>query len=245
MTEAIFRTDAYLASIEATVIAADERGIILDRTVCYAAGGGQPGDTGTIESSVGILPISTAIFADDTKTAIVHVVAEGVARPPIGDRVTVTIDWPTRFDRMRMHTALHLLSVVLPYPVTGGSIGAEEGRLDFDIPEPTLDRDALQARLDQLVEDNHPVSTEWITDTELDANPSLVKTMSVQPPRGTGRIRLVRIGKPDASIDLQPCGGTHVRSTAEIGRVLISKIEKKGKLNRRVRLVFADNAPSP
>ncbi|TBW33630.1 alanyl-tRNA editing protein [Siculibacillus lacustris] len=237
-----FRDEPYRTSIEATVIGIGERGgLILDRTIFYPTGGGQPGDRGVLTAADGAATgIATTVWEDAEKTVIAHVAIEDMAVPAIGTPVRLDLDWPRRHRLMRMHTALHLLSVVLPYPVTGGSIGEDEGRLDFDIPEADFDRDALNARLAELVAANHPVSTEWITDAELDAAPELVKTMSVAPPRGSGRIRLLRIGTPEASIDLQPCGGTHVAATGEIGRVEIVKIEKKGKINRRVRIRFVD-----
>ena len=158
-----------------------------------------------------------------------------VPRPATGERINAAIDWDTRYRRMRMHTALHLLSAALPYAVTGGSVGDAEGRLDFDIPEAGLDKDEITAKLAAMIAADAPVSTRWITDQELESNPSLVKTMSVMPPMGSGRVRLVEI----AGLDLQPCGGTHVRRTSEIGAVRVTQIEKKGKQNRRVRIAFA------
>ena len=245
MTETLFRDNAYLETAEAKVVAVTETGgIILDRTIFYPTGGGQPGDRGHFECADGRrMAIANTVYADADKIAIAHLPADGETPPAIGETVKLTIDWPLRYARMRMHTAMHLLSVVLPYAVTGGSVGETEGRLDFDIPDPTIDKDDIERRLSSLIRADHPVSTEWISDAELDANPGLVKTMSVAPPRGAGRVRLVRIGRPKASVDLQPCGGTHVRSTTEIGDIAITRIEKKGKLNRRVRLGFASEAP--
>jgi len=241
MTEPLFRDDAYRTMLEAKIVGVTEAGgLITDRTIFYAMGGGQPGDTGTFTLADGrILPITTTVYEDSSKTRIVHMPVGEATLPAIGETVQMQLDWAGRHGRMRMHTALHLLSVVLPYAVTGGAIGETEGRLDFDIPDPNLDLDAIQAQLQALVAADHAVTTEWITDAALDANPGLVKTMSVQPPRGSGRIRLVRIATGDTTIDLQPCGGTHVRTTAEVGPVIVTKIEKKGKLNRRVRLAFA------
>ena len=235
-TELLFRDDAYLAKAEAIVLGLTERGgIRLDRTVFYATGGGQPGDFGTLTRADGTtLPISTAVWNDAAKSEIAHVPPEGADLPVAGEAVSIAIHWPTRYERMRIHTALHLLSVALPYPVTGGSIGDGEGRLDFDIPDAGLDKDALTAKLMAMVATNAAVTERWITDAELDANPALVKTMSVQPPRGSGRVRLVEI----EGIDLQPCGGTHVRRTGEIGGVAVTQIEKKGKQNRRVRIAL-------
>mgnify|MGYP001766254144 CR=1 FL=1 len=238
-TVPLFRDDAYAATCEAVVVGrGDKGGILLDRTIFYPTGGGQPGDRGVLVWADGTeTGITTTVWDDDAKTLIAHVATEDMPIPEPGTRVTARLDWDRRSKLMRMHTALHLLSVVLPFAVTGGAVGEDEGRLDFDIPEADLDRDALDARLADLVAADHPVSFEWITDAELDAQPELVKTMSVAPPRGSGRVRLVRIGA-ETIVDLQPCGGTHVRSTGEIGRFQIVKIEKKGKINRRVRIRF-------
>ena len=166
---------------------------------------------------------------------IAHVPVAGAPALKVGDAITAAIDWDKRYARMRMHTALHLLSAVLPYAVTGGSVGDSESRLDFDIPEAGLDKDAITAKVAEMIASNAPVGSRWITDAELDANPGLVKTMSVKPPTGTGRVRLIEI----SGLDLQPCGGTHVRATGEIGAVRVTQIEKKGKQNRRVRLALA------
>jgi misacylated tRNA(Ala) deacylase len=208
-------------------VAVDGTHVTLDQTVFYPAGGGQPGDTGML----GAAKVLDTIKGDNE--TIVHV-CEGTL-PVVGDSVMATLDWDRRYTMMRMHTALHLLSVVIPLPVTGGSIGVEKSRLDFDMPDAPEDKQAIEDALNAMIADDHAVTTEWITDAELEANPGLVKTMSVQPPKGQGRVRLVRIGE----VDLQPCGGTHVTSTAEIGKVRLGKIEKKGKQNRRVSLLFA------
>jgi misacylated tRNA(Ala) deacylase len=233
MTEPLFREDAYLRSSPATIVAVTpEGGIALDRTVFYAQGGGQPGDTGRLVRQDGSrIEVANTVYGPDRST-IFHLPVAGSAAPTLGETVTVELDWDKRLPRMRVHTALHLLSVVLPYPVTGGSIGDGEGRLDFDIQEAGLDKTELTEKLQALVDRDAPVSFRWITDEELDANPGLVKTMSVKPPRGSGRVRLVEI----EGIDLQPCGGTHVRRTGEIGTVIVSDVEKKGKQNRRVRI---------
>ena len=232
----LFRDDAYARFTTAVVTAVSEKGVMLDRTVFYAMGGGQPGDVGTMSLADGRTPaIVNAVWNDDAKTEVAHVLSPDSAPPAIGETVTVSLDWPRRYARMKVHTALHLLSVALPYPVTGGSIGDGEGRLDFDIPDAGLEKDAITEILAGMVARNAPVSERWITDAELDANLALVKTMKVQPPRGSGRVRLVEI----AGIDLQPCGGTHVRSTGEIGTVAVTQIEKKGKQNRRVRIALA------
>jgi misacylated tRNA(Ala) deacylase len=236
-TECLFREDAYLKDCEATVVAVNpDGGVLLDRTVFYAVSGGQPADRGTLAGAAGEpIAVANVVFTDPGKTLIAHVPAPGAPPLAVGDTVKAAIDWPLRHARMRMHTALHLLSAVLPYPVTGGSIGEAESRLDFDIPEAGLDKDAITAKLAEMIAANASVTSRWITDDELAANPSLVKTMSVKPPVGTGRVRLIEI----AGFDLQPCGGTHVRSTAEIGAVRVTQIEKKGKQNRRVRLALA------
>jgi misacylated tRNA(Ala) deacylase len=232
-TKLVFRDDWHARAVEARVIAVTDRGgIILDRTVFYATGGGQPGDRGLLRRADGSgIVVATAVWDDPLKSVVAHVPVEGSAIPTVGETVTAALDWPVRLLRMRMHTCLHLLSVALPFPVTGGSVGDGEGRLDFDIPQ-TIEKEDVQAQLDALLASPAAVSDRWITEAELDANPGLVKTMSVQPPRGAGRIRLVEI----AGLDLQPCGGTHVRDTAEIGRAEVAAVEKKGKLNRRVRI---------
>lgn len=238
MTAFLFRDDSYLRSTEATITALDaEGGIILDRTIFYAASGGQPGDCGRMTLGDGtVVAIETAIHPDGDKTQIVHRPAEGSSAIAVGDTVLAEIDWERRYKMMRMHTALHLLSVVFAYPVTGGSIGEDKGRLDFDMPDVPDDLAGLEARLNALVAGEYAVSHEWITDAEMAANPALIKTMNVKPPMGQGRVRLIRIG----DVDLQPCGGTHVGNTREIGRLALGKIEKKGKQNRRVSLLFAE-----
>lgn len=240
MTEStafLFRDDAYLKSAEAKVTGITaEGGIVLDQTIFYATSGGQPGDSGRLTLADGtIVTLATAIHPDGDKTAIVHVPAESRLMPGIGDNVLVQLDWDRRYRMMRMHTALHLLSVVFPFPVTGGQIGEDKGRLDFDMPEVPDNLNALQQQLNAMVAADHPVTTEWITDAEMEAKADLIKTMKVKPPMGQGRVRLVRIG----DVDLQPCGGTHVARTGEIGKLALGKIEKKGKQNRRVSLLFS------
>ena len=232
-TQFVFRDDAYARSCIARVVEVrPEGGVVLDRTVFYPHGGGQPGDGGLLRfpGREGTRVVDTRYTPD--RERIVHVMAPGSDPLAVGDEITAELDWETRFPRMRIHTALHLLSVVLPFPVTGGAIGDGEGRLDFDLPEGGQDKAALSEQLRELVARDAAVTQSWITDAELDANPALVKTMSVQPPRGSGRIRLVAI----EGIDLQPCGGTHVARTGEIGRVSVTDIEKKGRQNRRVRI---------
>lgn len=239
MTTPLFREDAYLHEAQGTVTAhTAEGGIVLDATIFYPQGGGQPGDSGRLSWSEGALTVATTIkgAGDD----IVLVPAEPSPLPPVGTVVTQSLDAGRRLRHMRVHTALHLLSVVIPLPVTGGSIGAEKGRLDFDMPEAPDDKAALEQTLNDLIERDLEVTTQWITDAELQANPGLVKTMSVKPPMGAGHVRLVRIGTADEQVDLQPCGGTHVARTGEIGPVRLGKIEKKGKQNRRVSLHLDD-----
>jgi misacylated tRNA(Ala) deacylase len=234
-TSLLFRRDAYLAEAKARVIAIRDGMLVLDQTLFYAASGGQPSDHGRITRSDGLsFPLAEARFLDPAKTIIGHVLAEGAADMQEGQDVTLSLDIERRMKLMRMHSALHLLSVALPYPVTGGAVGTEEGRLDFDIPDAGLDKDAITESLNALIAKHADITDRLITDAELDANPTLVKTMSVKPPRGTGTIRLVEI----AGLDLQPCGGTHVRNTREIGQMAVTSIEKKGKLNRRVRIAF-------
>jgi misacylated tRNA(Ala) deacylase len=236
MTELLFRDNPYLAETKAQVVAINAKnGIVLDRTVFYAQGGGQPGDSGSLWHRGAPIPIATAVYSED-KRDVVHLPLEPDLLPQPGEELTAAIDWVRRHRHMRIHTGLHLLSVVLPYPVTGGAIGADEGRLDFDVEGDLPRKEEIEERLNALVAADHDVTAEWISDDELLANPGLVKTMKVKPPTGTGRVRLVRIG----TIDLQPCGGTHVRSTAEIGRLAVGKIESKGKQNRRVRIGFAE-----
>ena len=239
-TEQLYRADAYLRDCAATVLAVNDRGgIVLDRTVFYASAGGQPGDKGLLEiDGAGTCPIATTVYDADTAT-IVHVPAEGGALPAAGQGVRAVLDWDNRTKLMRMHTCLHLLCALVKFPVTGGQVGSDEGRLDFDIEDASaVDKDRLTADLNALVAADHPVTQRWITDEELDANPALVRTMAVQPPRGSGKVRLVLIGD-NGAIDMQPCGGTHVNRTGEIGTVAVTKIEKKGKLNRRIRVAFA------
>lgn len=238
MTTPLFRDDAYLREADATVLAhTPEGGIVLDASVFYATSGGQPGDSGQIQWDGGRMAIATAVKVEGGGIALVP--AEPLALPPVGARLRQRIDWDRRHRHMRVHTALHLLSVVIPLPVTGGQIGADKGRLDFDMPEAPADVPALEAALNALIARDLAVTDSWISDAELLANPGLVKTMSVMPPMGQGRVRLVRIGDETAQVDLQPCGGTHVARTAEIGRVEIGKIEKKGRQNRRVTLILS------
>ncbi len=232
MTERLFLEDPRAVRADATVVTAGDGGIVLDRTVFYARSGGQPGDRGTLRWEGGEVPITEAVKGEGE--AVLHLPPPGAALPPAGVAVEAEIDWTRRHRLMRMHTTLHLLCSLLPGAgVTGGSVGEERSRLDFDLRE-SPDRAALEEGLNALIAAGHPVSFEWVEESVLDSSPDLVRTLSVQPPRGSGRLRLVRIGVGSPPIDLQPCGGTHVASTAEIGRVAIQKIENKGRQNRRV-----------
>ena len=235
MTEELFREDAYLKSCTARVTAVDEAGIRLDRTVFYPTGGGQPGDTGVLRRTDG----STVAIADTRKGKehgdIVHVPAAGQPPLAVGDEVTAELDWDRRYRHMRMHTSLHLLCAAVPAGVTGGQIGDQRSRLDFDAGELVLDKAAIADKVNALIAANHTVAPRWISDEELAAKPELVRTMSVKPPTGYGKVRLLDI----AGIDLQPCGGTHVRATGEIGPIVVEKIESKGKRNRRVVIALA------
>jgi misacylated tRNA(Ala) deacylase len=236
MTELLFRDDPYLRSCNARATAADASGIRLDRTVFYAMGGGQPGDTGLLRAPSGA-PIA---IVDTIKGAlpdeVIHVPAPGTALPEPGTELIAKIDWGRRYRLMRMHTCLHLLCGVVPGAVTGGQVSDGRGRLDFDVPGSSLDKEAIAGRLNALIGEAHPVGPRWIADEELAVQPELVRTMSVKPPIGTGRVRLIEI----SGVDLQPCGGTHIRNTAEIGPVTVAKIENKGRQNRRVILAFAE-----
>ena len=237
MTEFLFRDDAYLRETPARVVAVTpDGGIVLDRTVFYAASGGQPADTGVLRRNDGAeVRIGATVHPEGDKTAIVHVPAEGQPILVEGDELVAAIDWERRLKLMRMHTTLHLITVVFPYPITGAAVGEDKGRVDFNMPEPPEDVAGLESQLNEMVTAGHRVTTEWITDEEMAANPGLIKSMNVKPPVGQGRVRLVRIG----GVDLQPCGGTHVANTREIGPLKLGKIEKKGAINRRVSVVFA------
>lgn len=232
----IFRDDAYCKSCEATVVGTDEQGIRLDRTVFYPTGGGQPGDTGVLRLTGG----GTVRIVDTRKGAdhedVVHIPEPGAALPAPGTKVTAEIDWELRHRRMRIHSCLHLLCAVITGDVTGGQIGDNKGRLDFNLPDTSLDKEEITANLNRLIAEDHPVVPRWISDDELAANPQLVRTMSVKPPSGAGQVRLLEI----AGVDLQPCGGTHVARTGEIGPVVVTKIENKGRQNRRVNIAFAE-----
>ena len=227
-TKELFRDDSYLQSCTTTVTAIGENCVFVDQTVFYPLGGGQPGDTGTIRWDGGSAKIIDARYIDGD---IGHVLEDGAERPAVASVVELTLDWERRYVHMRMHTAMHLLGSILQYGVTGGNISAAKSRLDFDMTD-TVDKEAVSEALAALVAADHAVSCHWISEEELDANPDLVRTMSVQPPRGKGAIRLLEI----EGVDLQPCGGTHVRSTSEVGAIRIGKVEKKGRQNRRVNI---------
>lgn len=236
MVELIFRDDAYARSCTATVTAVDERGIRLDRTVFYANSGGQPGDTGVLRWPGGGVAIIDTIKGDGGPDDIIHVPEPGAALPVEGAPVEAEIDWKRRHRHMRMHTLLHLVCAVVPGSITGAQVGADKSRVDFNVPAESLDKDAIAAAVNRLVAEDRPVTPRWITDEELAAQPDLVRTMTVKPPTGYGRVRLLDI----AGVDLQPCGGTHVARTSEIGEVEVVKIENKGKQNRRVVVALKD-----
>ncbi|MCL4801128.1 MAG: alanyl-tRNA editing protein [Burkholderiales bacterium] len=236
MTRLLYRDDAYLQRCETQVASVDARGIRLEATVFYAAAGGQPGDSGVLRLADGATVAIVDAIPGEAPDEVIHVPAPGVGAPAVGTPVVAEIDWPRRYRHMRLHTCMHLLCAAVPYPVTGGQIAADRARLDFDTQGEALDKDRLSARLNELVAGAHPVAPRWISEAELAANPQLVRTMSVKPPAGQGRVRLLEID----GVDLQPCGGTHVRNTSEIGRVAVLKIESKGRRNRRVVVGFVE-----
>jgi len=237
-TEAVFREDAYAATLDARVVDITDAGaIILDRTIFYATSGGQPGDTGLLIRPDGSRVVIAGTVTGETKDDILHLPGEGQAVPTVGENVILSIDWDRRFKLMRMHAACHLLSVIVPFGITGAAVSEDDSRVDFDLPETGYTKEDVSAKLMELVRADHPVFTRWITQDELSANPALVKSKNVRPPAGAGRIRLVCIGD-GASVDSQPCGGTHVARTGEVGEIHIAKIEKKGRENRRFRIRF-------
>lgn len=241
-TVAVFREDAYRAEEQANVLAVNERGgIILDRTIFYATSGGQPGDTGFLVRKDGSRVAIAATVTGETKDEIIHIPAAGEAAVAEGESVGLSLDWPRRHLLMRMHTACHLLTVVCPFPITGASVAEDDSRVDFDLPDTGYTKELVTERLMELVRADHPVFTRLITDAELQAQPGLVKSKNVRPPTGTGQIRLVCIGE-EGVVDSQPCGGTHVARTGEVGEIHIAKIEKKGRENRRFRIRFG---PAP
>lgn len=239
----LFRDDPYKVEADAVVLAAGPEGILLDRSLFYPNGGGQPGDSGSLSWDGGSIAIIDARKAEplvERGEQVLHIPAPDAPLPPVGAKVTQRIDWERRHRHMRMHTTLHLLCAVVPGAVTGGQVGADRSRLDFDVPSASLDKDQIEAAVNELIAADHPVRERTITDAELEATPDLVRTMSVKPPTGSGSVRLLQIGTDDAIIDLQPCGGTHVARTGEIGGITIVKIENKGKQNRRVQLALRD-----
>ncbi len=236
MTEMVFYEDSYLTELEATVTAVDGNVLELDRTLFYPLGGGQPGDTGWVVSDSGERYVISDTKKGPEYGAIHHLLESTNHGFSQGERVRTGIDWDRRYAHMRMHTAMHLLGSLIPVPVTGGSVGAIKSRLDFDMGDLVLDKDELTKQMNELIKAGHEIVFESMTEAELDENPGLVRTMSVQPPRGVGDIRMVRV----QDVDFQPCGGTHINNTAEIGPVRVSKIENKGKKNRRFHLVFED-----
>ena len=235
MTALLFREDAYLRDCEAEVVGVDERGIRLDRTVFYPQGGGQPGDSGKLRLGDGRSLVIADTRKGDGVEEVLHIPAPGAFLPSVGDTVTAAIDWDRRYRLMRIHTCLHLVCAVVPGAVTGGQIADGKGRLDFDVPGDALDKAAITARLNALIAADHPAVPRWIGDEELAARPELVRTMSVKPPTGQGRVRIIDI----PGVDLQPCGGTHLARTGEIGPVEVTKIENKGRQNRRIVIAFA------
>lgn len=234
-THLLFRDDAYLRSSPASILAVEPGQVHLDRTIFYPLGGGQPGDRGTLQTADGRIFQVTDTRKGETPNSVIHLVPEGPAVLTIGTAVTATLDWDYRYRLMRMHTCMHLLCAIVPGAVTGGQISDGKARLDFDVPGDSLDKDQIAVRLNQLIQEGHRVEPRWITDEELMAKPELIRTMTVKPPTGAGRVRLLDI----IGVDLQPCGGTHVRNTAEIGPVVVTKIENKGRQNRRVNIAFA------
>jgi misacylated tRNA(Ala) deacylase len=234
-TELLFRTDAYLRTASAQVVAVDERGIVLDRTIFYPTGGGQAGDTGVLSRENGERIAVVDTRKGEAIDSVLHVAAAATPQPEPGETLTLEIDWQRRYALMRLHTALHVLSCVVVAPVTGGNIAPDKARLDFDIDMRLLDAERIERETNSLIARGVETETVWISDQELDARPELVKTMSVQPPRGAGRVRLLRI----PGIDLQPCGGTHVRNIAEIGAIRVLRIRSEGKRNKRVEIALA------
>lgn len=239
MTQKLYLEQPYEKEFQAEVVAVEENKIKLNQSLFYPTSGGQPGDSGNLQAANQNLQIETTL-KDKESDEVVHVLAEGCPIPSVGEQVTGQIDWETRYKHMRMHTSMHLLCSLIEGDATGGQIGPEKSRLDFNVPSGAYDKEELTEKLNKLIEQDHPVSTSWITDEELEANPGLIRTMSVKPPMGTGKVRVVQIGTDDNVVDFQPCGGTHVKSTSEIGRIRVSKIENKGKQNRRFHIVFEE-----
>lgn len=238
MTAFLFRDDAYLKDCAAVITAIDERGFQTDATIFYPMGGGQPGDIGRFVLESGEIVEIADTRKGDGPDGILHVPGSGSAALKVGAKGRLEIDWERRHRLMRMHTCLHLLSVLVPFPVTGGQVSDGKGRLDFDMADSIPDKDTLTTKLNDLIAADHAVTARWITDEELLNSPDLVKTMAVKPPMGLGKVRLIEIAGLDKPLDLQACGGTHVQHTGEIGPVAVRKIENKGKQNRRVSIEF-------
>jgi len=235
VTDLLFRDDAYLRNSTASVVGVDGAHIQLDRTIFYPLGGGQPGDRGTLQLPGGQLFQVVDTRKGETPNSVIHMIEGDAALLKVGSPVTTSLDWDYRYRLMRLHTCMHLLCAVVPGAVTGGQISDGKARLDFDVPSASLDKDEITAKLNALIQANHAIETRWVTDEEMADRPDLVRTMSVKPPMGTGRVRLLHI----VNVDLQPCGGTHVRNTGEIGPVVVTKIENKGRQNRRINVAFA------
>ena len=239
MTIPLFGDDAYLKKASAKIVGfAEESGVVLEETIFYPTGGGQPGDIGSLEINDKSYSVQHTVKGNNGD--IVLILEHGFEGLSIGDTGVQILNWEVRYAHMKVHSALHLLSVVIPLPVTGGAITAQKGRLDFNMPDAIENKDELTDQLNQLIQGDYEITESWISDEELQANPGLVKTMSVKPPGGAGKVRLIRIGNDDEQIDLQPCGGTHVKRTSEIGKMYLGKMQKKGQLNRRVNINFSD-----
>ena len=236
MTQEIFRDDAYAKSCEATVLAVEQRGVVLNRTIFYYEAGGQPGDTGSLTKTDGTVVNIIDTQMDKSSGQLLHITAPGEVELAAGDRIIASINWDRRYRLMRMHSALHVLCAVVDAQVTGAKVDFQKSRIDFNPDGVTIDKFSIQASVDALIAANHPLTVRWITDKELEVHPELVRTMSVSPPTGVDKVRLVEI----EGADLQPCGGTHVSSTSEIGKLLVGKIESKGKFNRRITVSLAD-----
>ena len=229
----LFLDNSYLKELECKIVNINNNQIILNQTIFYAKSGGQPGDTGTLSNNENDINIIDTTY--DVEKNIIHITDENI-NFEINEKIRGKINWKTRYKHMRMHSALHLLCSIIPFDVTGGQIGYDKSRLDFNVQDSKIDKEEIELKINEIVKQDHQISYQWITNEELDKQPDLVRTMSVKPPRTTNKIRLVKIG----NVDIQPCGGTHVKSTKEIGEIKIGKIENKGKMNRRVNLSIND-----
>ncbi len=235
MTKELFREDGYLQSCEATVTAVYENAICVDQTVFYPLGGGQPGDAGTLKRENGYQLEILDCYKHSQSNQHLHVVKADSCLPQAGESVTLSLDWGRRYRLMRMHSCMHMLCAAVPAPVTGGSIRDGSGRLDFDLPNPP-GKEELEQKLNQIIQGRHPMTFSWISDEEMEQQPELIRTMSVLPPMGSGRVRLVKFGEAD----LQPCGGTHVANSIEIGQVRVQSIKNKGRQNRRITVELVE-----